>query len=128
MRVRAVQMMPLHTYGNSLCNVLKIHPRKLPDLHQSLELVVDYQGNLADQMIRSFTITCIPRNIEPSSIIPAPSTPSCFAAYASSPKSMFPIDAIAKIPITRNGVHEYPLLICNLVLSIHSMDEIRNNA
>jgi len=73
-------------------------------------------------------MTWIPRNTEPSSIILEPSTPSCIAPYASNPNMMFPTDANARIPITKIGVQEYELFMWKIVLSIQSIDGIKNRA
>lgn len=41
---------------------------------------------------------------------------------------MFPIDANARIPITKIGVQEYELFMWKIVLSIQSIDGIKNRA
>ena len=66
----------------------------------------NYHGNLADHMNKSLTITCIAKAIEPASIQPEPSMPAWYPSYANRMNITFPIETIARIPMTKNGVQE----------------------
>ena len=64
----------------------------------------------------------------PTSIIEEPSTPSWYAAKASSPSKTLPTEVRNRVPITRYCVHAKSFSMCRMVLSIQSAEGTRKIA